>query len=188
VAVAPSKKSCKHCGQVKLASDFGPEVRNLDGLSGVCRRCTNVASNKKRKIRYATTPDRFRKMARDSYRRNKKAASERRREYYQANKTKSSEYFKRWYQDHPDKILAKNARRRAAKARRTVAFDQDGISHFYKIAAAVNENWRLVGSNRMTVDHVVPLCGESVSGLHVASNLQVISLSRNSAKCNKFGN
>lgn len=35
------------------------------------------------------------------------------------------------------------------------------------------------------VDHVVPMQGESVSGLHVASNLQILTKSENSSKRNK---
>jgi 5-methylcytosine-specific restriction endonuclease McrA len=38
----------------------------------------------------------------------------------------------------------------------------------------------------MTVDHIIPLQGTIVSGLHVLSNLQYLTREENSRKNNKF--
>lgn len=78
------------------------------------------------------------------------------------------------------------ASRKASKLKRTPAwlttFDKLKIKCIYSVAAMLsrenNEPWH--------VDHIIPLQGDNVSGLHVPANLQVISGKENMAKHNKF--
>ena len=71
---------------------------------------------------------------------------------------------------------AKSARRKAAKILRTPPWaSRDAIAAFY------------AGCPRgFHVDHIVPLQGELVSGLHVEHNLQYLAAGENIRKGNKF--
>lgn len=83
-------------------------------------------------------------------------------------------------------INAAVARRKAARLQRTpkwlTEFDKLKIKCIYSIAAMLtrenNEPWH--------VDHIIPLQGDLVSGLHVPSNLQVMRGVENVRKYKKF--
>lgn len=74
-------------------------------------------------------------------------------------------------------------KRRAARLQRTPAWgDLDAMRAIYNKAAALT---RSTGVPH-TVDHVIPLQGKLVSGLHVHNNLQILTGSENSKKRNHF--
>jgi len=70
------------------------------------------------------------------------------------------------------KLAVKAKLRRAALIPRMHHSHRDEIAAFY-------EDARLLG---LTVDHIVPLYGETVLGLHAPQNLQLLTLEDNSRK------
>ena len=105
---------------------------------------------------------------------------------YEADKEKSHARVKAWYEANRGKLNAKIAKRKAAKKHRTPGWltkeDLGKIKEFYKEAQKrkeeTGEEWH--------VDHIIPLQGENISGLHVPDNLQVIRAKDNLSKANRY--
>ena len=90
---------------------------------------------------------------------------------------------KEWSSDNRDRKNAHKAKRRAAKLERTAAWgNKELIDDFYKRAARLSEATGIP----MEVDHVYPLQGELVSGLHIETNLQILPKSVNASKSNTY--
>jgi 5-methylcytosine-specific restriction endonuclease McrA len=93
---------------------------------------------------------------------------------------------KRWKQNNNGLVIAHTAKRRAAKLQRTPSWLTDihyeRISNEYKLASLLT---KITGSP-WHVDHIIPLQGKLVSGLHVPSNLRAILGIKNVSKSNTY--
>ncbi len=88
-----------------------------------------------------------------------------------------------WKKANPGKVNAYISKRRALTLQRTPAWaDQNKIKQLYETAASVTKSTGIPHE----VDHIIPLQGELVSGLHVEYNLQVLTEKENIKKHNKF--
>lgn len=103
--------------------------------------------------------------------------------WYEIHKEDKLQKNKEWALNNPDKIAAKSAKRRARELRALPEWaDLEKIKEFYKEAKRLTEETGI----KHEVDHIVPLQGKVVSGLHIETNLQVISKKENQKKSNKF--
>ena len=129
------------------------------------------------------------------------ANKEKKKAYKEANKDKIKEYRKAYREANKEKLLdqekaykkanrnivnANTAKRRAARINRTPGWltkaDLGKIKELYKEAQKLREET----GEEWHVDHIIPLQGESISGLHVPDNLQVIRAKENTSKQNRY--
>lgn len=165
-------KTCSRCQTTKPFSLFYKQsVNSRDGYQAHCKQCDNARVA----LRKAANPEKARQTQtlsdQNKYRRNKDRILQRNRS---------------WKVQNPEKLQAADARRRAAKLKRTprwlTADDVWLMEEAYALAALRSQ---MLGFD-WHVDHVVPLQGKLVSGLHVPHNLQVIPASENCSKSNRF--
>lgn len=98
------------------------------------------------------------------------------KEYRAANLEKCKKMVNQHYLNNKEQYVANRARRRARELNALPNWaDLDAIAEFYK--------YRPVGYH---VDHIVPLQGDLVCGLHTIDNLQYLSAKDNLSKGNKF--
>lgn len=99
------------------------------------------------------------------------------------NKEKRKKDFKRWAQNNKAKLSAKTSKRRADEIQATPAWVNLAEMRDYYLKCAKQ---KLLSGIDYTVDHIIPLRGKLVCGLHVPWNLQILTRSENSKKKNNF--
>ena len=134
------------------------------------------------------------------YEANKKKLNAQTKAYYEANKDKISAQMKAYREANKDKIKAQkkayyeaNSAYYIEKARfrekllnklqRPSWYNSKLVNNIYNKCHKLN---KIAGFIKYHVDHIVPLQGKNVSGLHVQGNLEIILASANLSKSNKF--
>jgi hypothetical protein len=106
--------------------------------------------------------------------------------YYESNREKLLQARREYVQLNPEKLAAQSAKRKAARSQRTPRWltkaDYAVIDSFYAQARVMSEQT----GEKYHVDHILPLRGKKVSGLHVPSNLRVIPAAENIRKFNHY--
>ena len=106
--------------------------------------------------------------------------------YRDANREARNAYFKKYKQENNGRVAAGNKKRELAKKNRTprwlTADDIWLMKEIYELSALRTKSTGV----QWHVDHIIPLQGKKVSGLHVPTNLQIILGKDNIVKNNRF--
>lgn len=170
---------CKRCNQILPTSDFKADPRYKRGFTSWCYECHRKRNSdwaKENKERLAKKSTAWRKD-------NPEKAKEVWRGFHDRNKEKRAAQHADWARRNLDKRRATSAKRKAAKLRATPKWVNWG-----KVRAIYRQAKRLQDYTGvpMHVDHIVPLQGQNVCGLHWEGNLQILSASENCKKFNKW--
>lgn len=184
----------KTCTKCLLELPPGAFARNgPTALRPDCRACRSAYNKSYREGRAAeiaeqrkghrkVNAEKLREQAKQKYLHNRGAVLESRKRYYAENKDrvrpKNRESARAHYQRNKDVYVAKDAARRSAKGRASPPWvDKQAVTAVYRLAREMRE----MGFD-VEVDHIIPLIGEGVCGLHVEWNLQVIGMVENRSK------
>jgi hypothetical protein len=178
-------------------SDFGKNARMKDGLHYTCKVCRRIASKKWKKENaeyvksssakyYVNNKDRIDVRNKAWKDKNPDKVSSAGKENYEKNKDKVLSAQKEYRTNNRAKLNAKAAKERADKKKATPKWLTQIDKEFMEVTYAMAKVMSEMEQTEYHVDHIVPLNGEKVSGLHVPRNLQVIPKFDNLSKGNRL--
>ncbi len=161
-------KFCSSCKLTKPLNSFYSNKNKKDGYHCYCKECSKEAKKQWKEA-------------------NKDKVLAYDRQWQAQNKDKKSASYKRWQQNNRGSVNAYNSKRRADEKAATPSWaNLDKIKSLYNVAHYFD--WISGGFVKHHVDHIVPLRGKNVCGLHVEHNLQILIDKDNLKKSNNYGN
>jgi len=137
------------------------------------------------KTRYTSNKELMKTQSLAAYQKNRNARLQQMKIYRELHKERINAQSRKWFSKNKGLMNAHNAKRRAAKLNATVSWAKAGlIERYYKIAQFLSKTM----NEQYHVDHMIPLQGSRVCGLHCENNLQIITAKNNLSKHNNWEN
>jgi len=161
-------KQCTKCKEVKPLKLFGKDKFKKSGYTSRCKECMAEDARKYR----VSDPEKSRTTS---------------KKYRERNADKERARYTRYNKENPE-VRAYHAALRRAKTKKATpawltAAQEGDIKMMYTLAKKFEGLCKI----RYHVDHIVPLAGKDICGLHVPWNLQILPASVNIAKSNNHG-
>jgi catalase len=181
-------KYCYKCKENKPVESFGKNKSKKDGLSTECRPCKRIGDKqyyqanadqiKQTVAKYrAENPDKVSQVKHEWYERHQKHVYTKAQSWRKSNLDSYYQSQRKYNSLNKGKRNALLAKYRATKLQATPPwFEKDLVETVYMKA----KEWGFA------VDHIVPLQGDNVCGLHCWANLQLLDPLLNSSKGNRF--
>lgn len=184
----PLQKHCCKCKQTKEVSLFYANPRTKDGRNSfciVCHKADNVARKAKNRA------DAEFKAAELAYKKQyRERTVEERAAYIQQWRELNREHVANYSKVYRDENKARYnylcQKRKIDLMNRTPKWLTDDDLWLIEQAYELAELRRQMTGVEWHVDHIIPLRGKIVSGLHVPLNLRVVTWKENQQKTNKF--
>ena len=203
-------KTCTKCKETKPLEEYHKQKRAKSGRRSVCKLCRSIETkeyhqkNREKNLSRSKewvkkNREKVREHKRNWYNKNREVEGERkrkryrenlegsraqRRNYRQNNLEKVKVWARKWQKKNLAKSAAACAKRRAKKLNATPHWlteqDHKYIQALYRKAQELTKQTGI----QHHVDHIHPLQGENICGLHVPENLQILTAEENLRKSN----
>jgi hypothetical protein len=184
--IVNSKKQCSKCKEYKNLEEFHKSKDRFCGVVSSCKKCSNIfyEENKEAVLERVSlyrenNLEKIKENYYKYYEENKEIYIERAQIWATNNPEKRKEITKNYADRNKNAKIARTAMYRARRRMATPAWLSDKqIEEIKQIYIHRPEGH--------CVDHIVPIGGENVCGLHVPWNLQYLPEYQNESKGNKF--
>lgn len=175
-------KRCPNCESLKDLSAFYPHKSTKSGYSSWCKECLS----KRNKEFYLKEKELIINRSKLRFEKNRHEMNERRKAWYYQNKHRQIQSNIRWAKNNREKVYLYASKRYQRLADATPEWlTDDHWKAIESVYAEASRTTELAGFD-CQVDHIIPLNGKNVCGLHVPWNLRVVSKAYNCKKNNRL--